>query len=224
MPCFPERTEAFIVFAPVSSLPHLNISCPCPFFLPCLSLRKVCLCTFPRQILPLGSAILLLPFTARILSQFGLMYSVISCYPEYFLFTWEKHIWVFLSCKQNKHNSNKDINSAYYLLLSKWSVCVCAQLLQLCPTLCDPKDCSPPGSSLYGILQVRILWGFPWPPPGYLPHLRIESASPSSPALRADSLPAEPPGKLLLNGVWMLKHSTTVLFFHIFSYTYPMYQ
>ena len=29
--------------------------------------------------------------------------------------------------------------------------------LQLCPTLCDPMDCSPPGSSAHGILQGRIL-------------------------------------------------------------------
>ena len=28
---------------------------------------------------------------------------------------------------------------------------------QLCPTLWDPNDCSPPGSSIYGILQVGIL-------------------------------------------------------------------
>ena len=28
---------------------------------------------------------------------------------------------------------------------------------QLCPTLCNPTDCSPPGSSVHGILQVRIL-------------------------------------------------------------------
>ena len=26
-----------------------------------------------------------------------------------------------------------------------------------CPTLCDPTGCSPPGSSVYGILQARIL-------------------------------------------------------------------
>ena len=32
-----------------------------------------------------------------------------------------------------------------------------AQLLQSCPTLCDPMDCSPPGSCVHGILQVRIL-------------------------------------------------------------------
>ena len=35
--------------------------------------------------------------------------------------------------------------------------CVRAKLLQSCPTLWDPKDCSLPGSSDHGILQVRIL-------------------------------------------------------------------
>ena len=35
--------------------------------------------------------------------------------------------------------------------------CFHAKLLQLCPTLCDPMDCSPPGSSVSGILQARIL-------------------------------------------------------------------
>ena len=33
----------------------------------------------------------------------------------------------------------------------------CAKSLQLCPTLCDPMDCSPPGSSDHGILQARTL-------------------------------------------------------------------
>ena len=34
-------------------------------------------------------------------------------------------------------------------------VWVHAQRLQSCPTLCDPMDCSPPGSSVYGILQTN---------------------------------------------------------------------
>ena len=33
----------------------------------------------------------------------------------------------------------------------------CAQLLQSYLTLCNPMDCSPPGSSVHGILQARIL-------------------------------------------------------------------
>ena len=32
-----------------------------------------------------------------------------------------------------------------------------AQSLQSCPHLCDPMDCSPPGSSIHGILQARLL-------------------------------------------------------------------
>ena len=36
-------------------------------------------------------------------------------------------------------------------------VCVHAKSLQLCPTLCSPMDCSPPGSSIHGVLQAIIL-------------------------------------------------------------------
>ena len=32
-----------------------------------------------------------------------------------------------------------------------------AKLLQLCPTLCDATDCSPPGSSVNGIIQAGTL-------------------------------------------------------------------
>ena len=38
-----------------------------------------------------------------------------------------------------------------------WQQGIHAELLQSCPTLCDPMDCSPPGSSVHGILQARIL-------------------------------------------------------------------
>ena len=61
-----------------------------------------------------------------------------------------------------------------------------------CPILCDPKDCNPPGSSVHGVLQARKLEWFACPPPGDLPNPGIE---PGSPALQADSLPSEAPGK-----------------------------
>ena len=41
-----------------------------------------------------------------------------------------------------------------------------AKLLQSCSTLCDPLDCSPPGSSVHGILQARIL---EWVATSFLP-------------------------------------------------------
>ena len=102
---------------------------------------------------------------------------------------------------------------------------------QACPTLCNPMDYSPPGSSVHGILQARKLkwiampssrgssqprdwtrvscparrffnvwatrkaheyWNrLPCPPPEDLPNPGIEWGSP---ALQADSLPAELPG------------------------------
>ena len=34
---------------------------------------------------------------------------------------------------------------------------VCIKSIQLCPTLCDPMDCNPLGSSVHGILQAGIL-------------------------------------------------------------------
>ena len=35
-----------------------------------------------------------------------------------------------------------------------------SEVAQSCPTLCDPLDCSLPGSSIHGIFQARVLeWG-----------------------------------------------------------------
>ena len=40
----------------------------------------------------------------------------------------------------------------------KMNVCVCVHVCaQLCPAPCDPMDCGPPGSSVHGIFQARIL-------------------------------------------------------------------
>ena len=41
--------------------------------------------------------------------------------------------------------------------LHKLSVAAAAKLLQSCPTLCDPVDSSPPGTTVPGILQARTL-------------------------------------------------------------------
>ena len=48
-------------------------------------------------------------------------------------------------------------------------VCVCAKLLQLYQTLCDPMDYSPPGSSVHGILQARKQVGCHALPQGIFP-------------------------------------------------------
>ena len=60
-------------------------------------------------------------------------------------------------------------------------------VIKLCPTPCDSMDCSPPGSSVHGIFQTRILEWVACPPPGDLPNPGMEPASLMSPALQADS-------------------------------------
>ena len=67
---------------------------------------------------------------------------------------------------------------------------MCGQSLQLCLTLCDPIDYSPPGSSVQGIRQATILKWVAMPssrgssqPPGMEPESPVRS-----PALQADSL------------------------------------
>ena len=67
-----------------------------------------------------------------------------------------------------------------------------SEVTQLCPTLCNSMDYSPPGSSVHGILQARILEWVVMLPPGNLPDPGIKSRSP---ALQTDSLLSEPPGK-----------------------------
>ena len=70
-----------------------------------------------------------------------------------------------------------------------------SEVAQLCPTLCDPMDCSLPASSVHGTFQARVLDGLLFPSPGDLPDPGIK---PRSPALEVDTLPSEPPGKSLV--------------------------
>ena len=56
-------------------------------------------------------------------------------------------------------------------------VCMCAKLLELCLTLCNPMDCSLSGSPIHGILQVRILEWVAMSSSRALPDSGIEPAS-----------------------------------------------
>ena len=51
--------------------------------------------------------------------------------------------------------SIRSVNSVLYK--TRVQACVHAKSFKSCPTLCDPMDCNPPGSSVHGILQARIL-------------------------------------------------------------------
>ena len=90
-----------------------------------------------------------------------------------------------IQCSWDTH---EDLRANVTPVLVKMKVIVA----QSCLTLCNPVDCSLPGSSVRGLLQARILERVPisfsrrsfWP-----------RAQPRSPALQADSLPSEPPGQ-----------------------------
>ena len=70
------------------------------------------------------------------------------------------------------------------------SLLECCEVVQSRLTLCDPMDCSPPGSSVHGAFQARMLEGLPFPTPGDLPDPGVEPMSLASPALAGEhSLP-----------------------------------
>ena len=83
------------------------------------------------------------------------------------------------------------INKSLLFYNSPWCPSLCC-VTQLPPTLCDPMDCSPPGSSVQGVLQARILQWVAMPSSRGSSQLRDWTQSPT---LQADSLPSEPPGK-----------------------------
>ena len=58
--------------------------------------------------------------------------------------------------------------------------------------LCNHMDCSPPGSSVHGILQARVLEWVAMPSSRGSPNPGIK---PGSPSFQADALTSEPPGK-----------------------------
>ena len=68
---------------------------------------------------------------------------------------WDTSLWAaLLSTPKGGFlaNSKGRVSSKF-----PWCVCVHTQSLQSCPTLWAPMDCRPPGSSVHGILQTRIL-------------------------------------------------------------------
>ena len=61
----------------------------------------------------------------------------------------------------NKTSKCTDVYTTHLFTYFKtncfWGTAAAAKSLQLCPTLCDPIDGSPPGSAVPGILQARTL-------------------------------------------------------------------
>ena len=86
----------------------------------------------------------------------------------------------------------------------------------LCPSLCNPMDCSLPGSSVHGIFQVKIL--------GWVAVSFSRGSSQSrgwiwvSPTLQANALPSEPPRKSKFSRAIPISKSVKISPFNHFNY------
>ena len=78
--------------------------------------------------------------------------------------SWPRN-WTHVSYHQHNQGSPLRCSVNYtkwgymksYLAINVFDLCVHAKSFQSCPTVCNPMDCSPPGSSVHGIFLARIL-------------------------------------------------------------------
>ena len=95
----------------------------------------------------------------------------------------------YLSPSPPPPHVHKSILYVYFSIESE------SEVAQSCPTLCDPVDCSLPGSSVHGISQARNSGvGYHFLLQGNIPHPGIE---PVFSVLAGDSLPVSHVGSLL---------------------------
>ena len=91
-----------------------------------------------------------------------------------------------------------------------------SEVAQLCQTLCNPMDCSLPGSLSMEFSRQEYWSELPFPSPGDLPDPGMK---PRSPTLQVDALPSEPRGKpnILCNYPYFHLQLLSQLFFRVFS-------
>ena len=70
------------------------------------------------------------------------------------------HRWQPIRLRRPWDSPGKNTGVGCHFLLQCMKVKSESEVAQLCPTLCNPMDCSLPGSSVHGIFQARVLeWG-----------------------------------------------------------------
>ena len=123
-------------------------------------LHSLCCVLHPHDVFITGSAYLFILFSDVALPPLlwwppvcSLYLQICACFVYSFIyFSYISEIMHYLSC------------SVWLISLSViLSAAAAAKSLQLYPTLCHPADCSPPGSSVHGILQARMLEWVPMP-------------------------------------------------------------
>ena len=107
----------------------------------CLTHRK----TFPVQFHDLWRSPTLWPY------PYDALYTL-PCYTHLHFHMkcklWIYYLFMIKFCLAPRKTSTKE-----YI----FNLCVCVWVPQSCPTICDPMDCNPRGSSVHGISQARIL-------------------------------------------------------------------
>ena len=120
----------------------------------------------------------------------------------------------FSGLKQNSHYS-----------IVQFIPCVCVISCFSSIQLCNPMDCSPPGSSVHGILQARILEWVAIPfSPGDLPDAEIEPVFLCPLHWQAGSLPFAPPGKpIYYVYVYIFAYVLYIYSIYLSTYFWPHY-
>ena len=95
--------------------------------------------------------------------------------------------WGHKGLVMTEHSGVHCFTAVFLAVQSDSSPCVSVLVTRSCPTLCKPMDCSPPGSSVQGILQARIL---EWVKISFSRGVFLDLLH-----LQADYLLSEPPGK-----------------------------
>ena len=119
-----------------------------------------------------------------------------------------------VSLEWRKYLEKQEQLLLYYIHIGKVKI----EVAQSCPTLCDPIDCSLPGSSVHGIFQAIVLEG-----------IAISfSRGSSQPRARTqvsriveDALPSEPPGKSIqwkMGWSWLLYISYNIFISYSWSW------
>ena len=81
----------------------------------------------------------------------------------------------------------------FFLAMSTFKLYSLVFICSVVSNSLDPLVCKPPGSSVHGIFQAKILEWVAFPPPGDLPGPGIEPRSPASPTLASNFFTTEPP-------------------------------
>ena len=98
-----------------------------------------------------------------------------------YCFCWSSHVVIFK--KSNIKNTDSKRSSSHLLLFL---------VAKSCTTFCNPGECNRQAPPSMGFPRQEYWSGLPFPSPRDLPDPGIE---PRSPALQADALPSDPPGK-----------------------------